>query len=431
MARPVTYKTTNRAYRSRTRLKPAGPTTAPSYAPGAPSGGFYSPNNGPMQPGAPANKNYAPKLHKMYRFSKLISARMLVRLLGTAGVTGILGYQFYQWMQQPGVVIEPGEITVGQEIGDWTVISTQAPGSGYVEYDRPEWDYYSYSLSPTNRNRNFGSSQEAAMNSWADAEDAVGFELGDNTAWWQKAYQAPGYFKWRVHTLAILTGGAGTIDFTSPTRWWPLGSPGTTEEDPGPVPGTWNPPKTAPYGPPNYDPGYPAPPPNFYPGPGPNRNPNTNPNPGNNPGPNRNTPPGTSFGWDVGPNGDTTPTPTKNTKGRPGSKTKETKVKAGTALFSMLALVNRLLGEGLELIEIIAGGYGFEGFQRDGTGRNKTQQALDHIANASSEDWDWNNFFDEIVKKHLEDKIGGAAFKNINDSARNLGIEVPYSITGI
>jgi len=101
----------------------------------------------------------------------------------------------------------------------------------------------------------------------------------------------------------------------------------------------------------------------------------------------------------------------------------------------ILAALARVMGEGLEWLEVIARGFGWTGkrhyrFMFAKGNPNRYQSMLLYLQRGDLT-WDWGKFLDAMNSKVLEDKIGGKIFRQTVRDLNTLGVDVPYKFTGL
>jgi hypothetical protein len=133
------------------------------------------------------------------------------------------------------------------------------------------------------------------------------------------------------------------------------------------------------------------------------------------------------------------PKASSNPRTRPPKGVKERKISGKGA--TVLAGVNKYLGESLEWLEVISDGFGYKrGWDRmqttpgtktvGWTRNNETRDRLFYMMKGDL-NLDWNDILISLAKKLAYDKAGGAVFKRVTDSLDKLGIDVNYKFTGL
>lgn len=379
-----TYKTT----KGRPGL-PAFPVRRPTTRESAPW-----PANTNRPPGSPARPGHEP----------------LTRSKTGRRTRGISPYRVTEWL------LHSTAIEVGSVHGAWRLDRTySAP-----EFWLPTGDaypIYTYESAPQHaapngllRNENFTSF--SAYSSRVASQQSGGWTLAlsDNTAHWQVGYATdnPTYpyalishARWERDdpwtTTETIPEGTGSTT--------PLPAPAT---NPGPLPGTWNTPRQRPYSAPEYV-----------------ATPRASPRLAR--GESVGVPNSHSFevSWrpgkratrgPMGPMGPRTPR-------KPPKNKREVKISGNKKAVRALIALNRLMGEGMEFIELISDGFGYRG---TGSIRSRVEYLWE-----GGHEWDQQAFEKAWNQKALEDKYAGEFFSRLSEQLENLGVKAHTKVTGL
>lgn len=144
-----------------------------------------------------------------------------------------------------------------------------------------------------------------------------------------------------------------------------------------------------------------------------------------------------TIGIDVYPEGP--PVVVDNPRVRPPPKIPERKI-TGVGV-AVLAYVSREMGEGVEWLEVLTDGFGFQEHRHKfftdpiyadiASGGRKTtehwRRAQFLLGNYGT--FDWKRFFRSLAKKVAEDVIAGTVLRRAVEGARQLGVDVNYKIS--